>query len=1057
MFSWKPIYAELIRELLPYRNKQRELISLLKDIETKGLKIISLSDLDDSGKEKILDAIDPFTFYANFNRGTTFENRRLILSEIKNELQLKADLPSDFDGLPIVNLQQSWFFPYENKREGETINELWALAESCITSGPNDIDKELFDRCLKIHTVGLAKLTMGLFWFNPDQYLPLDSRTVSYLEENKIDIKKSHINSLQEYCEIIRRIPSSLSTDFVSLSMQAYKATVMFDVPVEKLDQGLLSLLQKSAETNHTTLESFADMLLRRNLDSGENEIKNRINILSKMQNSLKRSEIEVNEIQKISSKLWVLSNGTDSMRRNAFLKSNVAFDAISNLLDDSSGLPSIEQIDEFIEIAIKNGYQGKAGKPDRPGAAQFASVLLTSKFPNSFVDFRENRWNKLFGLVMGENKRLTHGGSLGWKIVHAGSFAAKLVKSSVFIRNFGKEDALWKVAGLAWEYKEGVLEMETKKYWAGGFLWGGKESKLDEFVKGDFWQVGYSIETTRSSGKKCWDLFNQISEGDELAIKGLGGKYDLVVYYIGEILNINHKNGIVKMKKLERHLYKGKAPTGKGAGNWFDTLVPVQRQEDIKSIFYGYSIDEIPGESIAPEIPLNLILYGPPGTGKTYYLNETLCNQFTSKGVVKPRNEFLQDIVSELFWWQVIALVLLDLKSARVPEIHSHEILKAKDAIMHQKNANAMIWSTLQIHTAEDCPNVKYEKRLQPLLFSKDDKGVWSIDKVLVENETPDLLQFKERIDSYTESAETVRRYDFVTFHQSYSYEDFVEGIRPVVSEEEGDGSISYEVQDGILKHIIGRAKSDPDHNYALFIDEINRANISKVFGELITLIETDKRVIWNSSEAAWKGGIQVKLPYTHAQNPKAPLFGVPSNLYIVGTMNTADRSIALLDTALRRRFEFREILPDPEVIKICGSQFIKEGNIEIDLVRLLQTMNRRIEYLYDRDHQIGHSYYLNLLTYADLEKVFLNKIIPLLQEYFYEDWNKIQIIFADLEPENYGGDQKVKKNAIIKCRDLAADKYLSTVIDQDLLNKRLYIVPDSIPPESIEKIYKD
>jgi 5-methylcytosine-specific restriction protein B len=171
---------------------------------------------------------------------------------------------------------------------------------------------------------------------------------------------------------------------------------------------------------------------------------------------------------------------------------------------------------------------------------------------------------------------------------------------------------------------------------------------------------------------------------------------------------------------------------------------------------------------------------------------------------------------------------------------------------------------------------------------------------------------------------------------------------------------------------------------------------------------------------------------------------------------MNTADRSIALLDTALRRRFEFQELMPDTGIIRDKGIQIINAGELEIDLVRLLQTMNQRIEYLYDRDHQIGHSYFLEIQTYEDLEQVFLKKIIPLLQEYFYEDWEKIQTVFADLEPDGEGDGHRVKENAIIKCRDLTADSYLIKVIDQDLQSKRLYVVPDSIQPESIVKIYE-
>jgi len=187
------------------------------------------------------------------------------------------------------------------------------------------------------------------------------------------------------------------------------------------------------------------------------------------------------------------------------------------------------------------------------------------------------------------------------------------------------------------------------------------------------------------------------------------------------------------------------------------------------------------------------------------------------------------------------------------------------------------------------------------------------------------------------------------------------------------------------IQKYLPTTAQMDEKKNHVFIIDEINRGNMSKIFGELITLIEPSKRI-------GQPEGMKVKLPYSQQ------LFGVPDNVYIIGTMNTADRSIATIDTALRRRFRFREMMPDTDILNGISIE-------DLSVAEMLARMNKRIAVLYDREHTIGHSYFIPLRdnpTIKQLAEIFENAIIPLLQEYFYEDYEKIRLVLGDNNKEN-------------------------------------------------------
>ena len=343
------------------------------------------------------------------------------------------------------------------------------------------------------------------------------------------------------------------------------------------------------------------------------------------------------------------------------------------------------------------------------------------------------------------------------------------------------------------------------------------------------------------------------------------------------------------------------------------------------------------------------------------------------------------------------------------------------------------------------------------------------------------DYLELKNQFDVLKSEV----RIEFITFHQSFSYEDFVEGIRAETNEK---GELNYSIKDGIFKKIAIEAlyskfeelfkdqlqkkwqeakdnallsklktteitidtkfdQSNYEHKklilsackladfknakgkgkpYVLIIDEINRGNTSRVFGELITLVETTKRA--GTDEA-----MDAILPYSQET------FTVPDNLYIIGTMNTADRSLALMDTALRRRFDFIEMMPKPELIKDINIE-------EIDLELMLQIINDRIEALYDREHTIGHAFFMKLTSgskVSDLALIFKNNILPLLEEYFFEDWEKITKVLGksniyigknfDNLGFDYPGTNYSRNDSALENKDTYINIYTLKDIDSD------------------------
>jgi len=374
------------------------------------------------------------------------------------------------------------------------------------------------------------------------------------------------------------------------------------------------------------------------------------------------------------------------------------------------------------------------------------------------------------------------------------------------------------------------------------------------------------------------------------------------------------------------------------------------------------------------------IILYGPPGTGKTYTsiirAHEIIFGEnnpnityrtLQNKLKTQPKSEI---DVFQLNWIKAIILSFNEIptKKVQVNEIKNSQIITRFSLITNNHNIRSTIWDYLSKGSRLDSENVKIISKNGSEYFDKDTESNWYLTEKGKDYQKTLLEDLKDAPSTSSS------QFSFVTFHQSFSYEDFVEGIRPEISEEE-NSPISYRIKPGIFKEICKKAELDPTNNYVLIIDEINRGNISKIFGELITLLEDNKR-------AGETEEITVRLPYSGED------FCVPNNVYIIGTMNSTDKSIALVDVALRRRFHFERLNVNYELIP------------NEDAKKFLIAINSIICALKNPDYEIGHFYFMNIKKNDDgnqeLKKVFSNRILPLFEEYFFNDWEALATILG-------------------------------------------------------------
>ena len=510
-------------------------------------------------------------------------------------------------------------------------------------------------------------------------------------------------------------------------------------------------------------------------------------------------------------------------------------------------------------------------------------------------------------------------------------------------------------------------------------------------------------------------------------------------------------------------------------------------------------SIDIEENDVKTSEFDKNIILYGPPGTGKTYNtVNyavaiceglslEEVCNRpydevfdkynklkkvgriaFTTFHQSYGYEEFIEGIKPVMDSSEEASAISYTIKDGVFKDFcdkASKVAVGMKTNVSgtaFQINEDAKLWCMiLGGSESPDLADKCFEEGTVRIGWSAAPERITEEEKSLNDKERRMLLNFQDEMEigdivvtrssiSEINSIGIVTgEYEFDDSSQKYPRKRTVDWIyrgdpleiRDLNGNVRLDRKAIYPLYrvsiDELLKRIPGGPIIEDNRPYVFIIDEINRGNISKIFGELITLIETTKRR--GADEAA-----EVILPYSNVP------FSVPGNVYIIGTMNTADRSIALMDTALRRRFQFVEMMPDSDVLRTIGADKIQVDGEELDVAHMLDVINQRIEYLYDREHTIGHAFFTGLVFEPTIEKlasIFRKSVIPLLQEYFYEDYSKIMMVLGDNGKENDEDKfilaKEIKPNSIFRgdTSDVDIPDYSYEIQESAFMNINSYI----------------
>lgn len=920
MFSWRPIHEETAARLLNFEHRQEDLVTLLRDMDNAGLNVVPLTDKPSEKTEAPLAEIDPLTFMAVFNRPTTFRNKTAAWAYLKKAWNLRSEVPRDVHGIPTLSPQSAWFFPWKYRRRPQDIPSLWKLARYAIEGRWNEADPKLFTECLDIHTVGVGKLTTGLFWLAPTQILPLPSTTTGYLESKGF---KTQVENKAEYDAVLARVRSELSTDLIQVSHDAWVYSAGYEPFVlneEEVDR--IWSVFRTAMPDFVDFSAPGEKLLKQELQYKRAGLK-------KFSEAGGRTEIERLLADNQSAEALKIFQRTVAL--------NIAsFQSWRRSIGEGNPKALSEVLAAFLE-ATKGPYSGVGTllpvfdamqRNELVPAWDTMSVVLWALRPTDYFPIKISHYRKLaeaFGQELAGGRPTAEAFddlmAFGRAFWNAAKRAAP--QDWVDVQSF-----LW-VIGLNSGRLDGteIVQPEnsntrSRKVWT---IAPGEQARLwEEFFQDGIVGIGWDRleDLTRYNSKE--EIENTLKDQDQST-----GRRSNDALACWEFARVMAPGDVVIAKKGREQVHG----VGIVRGPYrFDTAREEYKHvRDVEWTHQGlWNVD-------------------------SQFAMKTLTNTTPYPDFVRSvlKSVGAEALIEELFGPDVKPIALEEAPPP-VPSTATPFDISAALADLFMTSATlSEIMGQL--------------RRKQNLVL----QGPPGVGKTFAARRLAYLL-LGERDDT---------RIETVQFHPSTSYEDFIQGLRP-------DGKGGFVLKSGVFHRFCQKAQNDPLKRPHIFIiDEINRGNLAKVFGELMMLIESDKR----------GPGHAVSLAY---DAEGAPRFYLPKNLYLIGTMNTADRSLALVDYALRRRFAFVNLDPN------FGERF-RESLLKRDCpADFIDLLCERIAALNEticadtrslgRGYQIGHSYFCASEPITTpktwLEEIVRFEIQPLLDEYWMDDVKKAQ-----------------------------------------------------------------